>query len=872
MLKQLLVIYSAILIISLNTYSADSFSWGTVTMGGGGFVSAIITSKAEKNLIYARTDVGGAYRWNESGQSWIALTDWAGPDNMGLLGVDALAIDPDKQSCLYMLAGTDYWNEGKTYILRSNDYGSTFDTINVTASFKTHGNGYGRQNGERLAVDPNNSDILFCGTRKNGLWKSTDRASTWTQVSSVSAPANTEGICFVLFDKSRVSEGVTQRIYIGKSVAGAENLFVSDDGGITWKEIPLPELSKQVMPQRAALTPGGKYLYLAVANGAGPGFGNGTTISRGGFLKYDTETKDWKNVSPENWIDDPIDDPSTGWSAHFGGIGGVSIDASDSDHVIISSINTWKPQRWNNSSKAGWGDKIFVTSDGGETWKSVFGDKRDDDISTFPETEPMAVLDKNGYNWIEGESLHWAGSIEFDPFNPKRVFVTSGNGIFMTDELAPGERFRWKFCVRGLEETVPSDLVSIPGGPLITTIFDYDGFVHDDITKPVSGSRHTPRIGSTTSIDYAQKNPGVIVRVGGNDKPDTSKDYVFPLHYSLDTGKTWSKFETHPGAGQNYKGQITISNDGKVVLWNPEEKNILYRTDNWGKTWTTCTGISALKCFASADPVNPDVFYAFNGNVYKSTDKGVSFEKVSSRNFSWTTDMQLTPGVEGHIWVCGYSWDGINGGFLARSTDGGLTFTDIDPAGDSSEYSMKIQHSEAIGFGKAAEGADYPAIYIYGTIGGVKGIYQSVDLAKTWTRIDDDKHLFGALANGNFIRGDMNTFGVVYRSTAGRGIAARMPSSWTVTNSRNDRFINFPDPDKKLISLKGTTIHFNATNKRNLTMQIFRIDGRSIYHKTFSKNSFVNLRSVIPASGIYFLCIKNNNRCTLYKNTINIVK
>ena len=33
-------------------------------MGGGGFVSAIITSKTEKNLIYARTDVGGAYRWN----------------------------------------------------------------------------------------------------------------------------------------------------------------------------------------------------------------------------------------------------------------------------------------------------------------------------------------------------------------------------------------------------------------------------------------------------------------------------------------------------------------------------------------------------------------------------------------------------------------------------------------------------------------------------------------------------------------------------------------------------------------------------------------------------------------------------------------
>jgi len=47
------------------------------------------------------------------------------------------------------------------------------DTINVTSQFKTRGNGYGRQNGEQLAVDPNNPDILFCGTRKDGLLKNT---------------------------------------------------------------------------------------------------------------------------------------------------------------------------------------------------------------------------------------------------------------------------------------------------------------------------------------------------------------------------------------------------------------------------------------------------------------------------------------------------------------------------------------------------------------------------------------------------------------------------------------------------------------------------------------------------------------------------
>src|SRR3954462_7183685 len=40
--------------------AADAFKWGNITMGGGGFVSGLVASKTEMNVIYARTDVGGA--------------------------------------------------------------------------------------------------------------------------------------------------------------------------------------------------------------------------------------------------------------------------------------------------------------------------------------------------------------------------------------------------------------------------------------------------------------------------------------------------------------------------------------------------------------------------------------------------------------------------------------------------------------------------------------------------------------------------------------------------------------------------------------------------------------------------------------------
>jgi beta-glucosidase len=43
---------------------AEKYSWNNLPIGGSGFVSGLITSKAEPGLVYARTDVGGAYRWD----------------------------------------------------------------------------------------------------------------------------------------------------------------------------------------------------------------------------------------------------------------------------------------------------------------------------------------------------------------------------------------------------------------------------------------------------------------------------------------------------------------------------------------------------------------------------------------------------------------------------------------------------------------------------------------------------------------------------------------------------------------------------------------------------------------------------------------
>ncbi len=226
-------------------------TFGNVTMGGGGYVTGIIACQSQENLIYAKTDVGGAYRWDEPTESWIALLDWNSQNQTSYQGVESLAIDPQTPNKLYILAGTSYWNGGSTAILRSSDFGNTFAITDVTAKFKANGNGSDRQKGEGLAVDPNLGSILFCGTRANGLFKSADSGVTWNSVSSLSVGG--ASISFVLFDPQTGTPGTaTQRIFVGVFTTGT-NLFVSNDAGAHWT--PVTGGPTNSMPEKAHSPP-----------------------------------------------------------------------------------------------------------------------------------------------------------------------------------------------------------------------------------------------------------------------------------------------------------------------------------------------------------------------------------------------------------------------------------------------------------------------------------------------------------------------------------------------------------------------------------------------------------------------------------------
>ena len=717
--QKVILLFVSGLFMSLNVFSQTTgYVWKNAPIGGGGFVTGIVTHKTSGDR-YCRTDVGGAYRWDATNNKWVQLLDWLDDSQSDLYGVEALALDPQNANNVYMLCGTNYVGTGKSALLKSTDKGNTFTYTDLTAKFKVHGNGSGRGNGERLAVDPKNSNILFCGTRANGLWKSTDAGVTWNLAwSGVTTTANGNGICFVLFDPAgSVINGVSQTIYIGVSRTGGGNIYKSTDGGATFTDITA---TTGFMPHRAALQ--GTTMYVTYSDNEGPQSTNGD----GKLYKLNTSTGVWTNVTPVHSKDYCY--------------GGVSIDPTNVNRVIVSTSGIY----WNNQFGTGWGDFVFLTTDGGSTWTLKNGTN--------------AIYDANGMGWSCCGAVNWMDCIEFDQANLNRVRVVGGGGVYTCPDITAANP-TWKYDVVGIEETALLDVTSIPGGPVISSFGDVTGFVHELLTA-IPQVKLSPTDGNNQSIAYAAGNTNRVVRAsnGGN-----------VVYYSNDKGATWTGCATNMGTD----GKVSISADGGTILHCPGSSSTTYYTTNNGASWTACSGVSVQYAAPVADQVNANYFYIFSprtGELFRSTNKGVSFSLAgtpgaSSANYPWEpAQIRTVPGFEGHVWVP------LFGNGLKYTTNAGVSYTTV----------ANVTYCKAIGIGKAMPGATYPTVFIWGTVSGVTGLFRSTDQGATWLKLNDNAHQF---AGAPLLVGDMNIAGRVYMSAGGgRGLIYWEPAGCTLSS------------------------------------------------------------------------------------------
>lgn len=704
-----MVLASWVLLLST---PAVPYRWRNVEIVGGGFVTGVIAHPRARDVVYARTDIGGAYRWEAKAGRWVPLQDWLTRPDWNLYGVESVALDPGDANRVYIAAGTytNAWG-GNGAILRSRDRGRTW--LRTDLPFKNGGNEDGRSIGERLAVDPNDGRVIYFGTRLNGLMRSQDYGATWEQVSTfpIKGRTNRIGTGWVIFDGRSGRRGApTRTIYAGLAIPGTM-IFRSEDAGASWR--PVPGQPGDFLSHQAKLTPNGM-LYVAYSNAAGP---NG--VGDGAVWRMDTKTGVWTDITPEK----------PGGENTFG-YGGITFDAKHPDTVMASTLCRWKN-----------GDTVFRSRDRGKTWISL-KDSAERDSAKAPYL-----------NWgrPEPEFGHWIGDVEIDPHNPDRAWYVTGATIWGTDNLRAadkGEKTRWVPRAEGLEETAVIDLSSpTSGAPLISGLGDIGGFRHDDLAvSPRSGIWTNPILSNTDDLDFAGLKPEMYLRVGrGNGAQHGA--------ISVDGAKNWTPLATDP-PGSRGSGSAAISADGGAIVWISQGAGPHVTTDR-GATWRVCAGAPRMGRVVS-DRVDPKRFTIHReGRVWMSADGGVTFTAGASGLPPEAGKIVPVVGKAGHLWLPTSSG-------VYRSKDGGTTF----------EKLLSVDLAEQIGLGAAAPGADYPALYIIGKVGGTGGVFRSIDEGRSWARINDAATGFGTM---QVIEGDPKMFGRVYVGTNGRGILVADP-------------------------------------------------------------------------------------------------
>ena len=176
---------------------------------------------------YAKEGVGLTGS-EDNGESWRNSDDGFVRD----VHVSKLIIDPNNNNVFYATTQgeteyTDKVGDGAG-VFKSTDRGNNWTQIN---------NGLNSLETNVLAVDPNDSDVLYLGTDDDGIYKSINGGENWKKLIPTASfgvgdiivdPQNSNNVYMGTVDYFRLSES--------RGVLGDFGVYKSTDGGTTWEE------------------------------------------------------------------------------------------------------------------------------------------------------------------------------------------------------------------------------------------------------------------------------------------------------------------------------------------------------------------------------------------------------------------------------------------------------------------------------------------------------------------------------------------------------------------------------------------------------------------------------------------------------------
>lgn len=764
---------------------AIPYRYSHLPIPGGGYVTGLLFHPAERGLLYCRTDIGGAYRFDASAQTWVSLIPQVTTEDLRLTYPIALALDRNDPDRLLLACGLNA--PGQTGALAvSFDRGEHFRLTPMP--MLVHGNLNGRGTGERLIIDGGTGDRLYFASQRDGLWRSDDLGGHWTRL-----PALPETHLTSVAQVGRAlivgTAGLDRRT--DASMRG-HSLYLSLDGGETFR--PMAEPSSRVIPgcrlnglvaQRWSAD--SRYLYVTFA-----ATGRRSYVLEDGYSCDSGDALDGRIVRyalDRDGTPGPMEDVTPrrvpGQALEWG-YAGISASQRTPGLLIASTIVRDD------------GDSVFLSRDWGGTWEEALHGLT---VGGICFRAPYMRPEYNG-----GRSLiHWLSDLKLDPFDDDTCWFNTGTGVFRGSRLTHADRFFTDWC-DGLEETVHLNVYSLPAGAtrVVDIVGDLGGFAFERLDQPCdnsfadgAGNRYITCI----NADFSDRDPArLIVTPRGNWTGETKGGLIL----STDGGRSFRRLPMPFGLSDDLDGAlhaiecpnvnagwVAMSPDGRNIVWAIAEGCALPAgrvvvSQDGGERFVRARVLDldgapvesgCMKPFA--DRLDSAVMYGFGdrGELYASVDGGLCFHQLPAPEGFPAADFGL---IDCANKTAVQPEGGRSGVFFLGLGEAGLWRLAINASGGAAQARRLTAPGEVVycvGLGLGRPGGDYlsepKALYINGRIGGEYGFYRSLDQGASWQRINTERQMYGQI---QVIDGDCRDFGRFFLATGSNGLITGAPA------------------------------------------------------------------------------------------------
>lgn len=658
-----------------------ALTWRELGPWRSGRVQAVTGHPTDPDLFYCGSTGGGVWRSDDAGATWHNISD--GFFRSGPIGAIAVsAADPDT---LYVGTGEGGLRNNVTGgdgVYRSRDGGATWAHVGLAAT----------QNIARIRIDPRDPDRVYVAAtghrfgpnEERGIFRSQDGGATWERTLFVDAET---GAADLTLDPQNprflyAATWRAQRTPWGFTAGGAgSGLWRSTDGGTTWESLAdAPGLPHGTIGRIAvAVSPAdSRRVYALIEAETG-----------GGLYRSSDRGLSWTWASAEpnllvrpwylaHLVADPRD-PDTVyipnrklWKSRDGGRSWQQLNTTYWDQHDLW-LDPCDPRRMILGNDGG----AAVSRDGGTTWSTIFnqptaefyhvatdtrfpyrvyGAQQDNSTISLPTRSVNGPISQA--DWFDvggGESGH----IAVRPDNPDIVYAASYAGEVTRYDHATGD-------LRTIA-VWPEDSAGW-GSRDLRHRFNWSTPVvlspHDPDTLYVTGervfrSRDEGATWTTISPDLTRNDPTKGVRAGGPITYDSSgADYYCTImafaesplqagilwagsddglvHLARDGGDTWANV-TPPGVPEwaNVAAIEPSPHDAATAYVavtahrTDDFTPYLFRTNDWGATWTPIVaGLPPARFLRAirADPARRGLLYAGGeGGIWVSLDDGAGW-------------------------------------------------------------------------------------------------------------------------------------------------------------------------------------------------------------------------------------------------------